>query len=372
MKITHLYWSLTYGGIETMLINIVNEQVYQGEEVSVIIINDLCEDSLIKSLDSRVSFYKLGREVGSKNISLIIKLNSLLGKLRPDIIHMHSSRIAGIILRRKFMQKSCVTIHDLPCGPINSGNIFKVIMRKLCGTKRVKSNVECLNKIAYIFSISGAVKQMLIDNYGINSVVVPNGIITKHFTMRNSLIPHTPFRIVMVSRLEHEKKGQDLLIEAAAQLKGIITIDFIGVGSSMEYLKELTHNLCADNYIHFLGKQTQDYIASHLANYDMFIQPSRWEGFGLTVAEAMSARVPVLVSSGQGPAEVTCGNKYGWIFKNGDVNDLTNKISYIINHYNEAIQKAELAHQYVKENYDVSITAKKYLNEYKKIIEEHS
>lgn len=372
MKITHLYWSLAYGGIETMLVNIANAQAEQGEEVSIIIINDKYEESLIKSLDSRVSFYKLERKIGSKNISFIIKLHSLLGKLRPDIIHMHSPDIARIILRRKFIQKSCATIHSLPYGPINSSNIFKEIMRKLRGTKRVKSNVECLNKIPYIFSISSAVKQMLINNYGINSVVVPNGIITKRFTMCNSIIPHTPFRIVMVSRLEHEKKGQDLLIEAAARLKGIITIDFIGVGPSMEYLKELTHNLCADNYIHFLGKQTQDYIASHLTNYDMFIQPSRWEGFGLTVAEAMSARVPVLVSSDQGPAEVTCGNKYGWIFKNGDVNDLTNKISYIIKHYNEAIQKAESASQYVKENYDVSITAKKYLNEYKKIIEEHS
>lgn len=368
MKITHLYWSLAYGGIETMLVNIANAQANQGEEVSVIIINDLYEDSLTRSLDSKVSFYKLEREIGSKNMSFIIKLNSLLGKLHPDIIHMHSPDIARIILRRKFIQKCCITIHALPYGPINSGNIFKEIIRKLRGTKRVKSNVECLNKIPYIFSISDAVQRMLNDNYGINSIVVPNGIITKRFTMCDSIIPHNPFRIVMVSRLEHEKKGQDLLIEAAARLKGIITIDFIGVGPSMEYLKELTQKLCADNYIHFLGKQTQDYIASNLANYDMFIQPSRWEGFGLTVAEAMSARVPVLVSSGQGPAEVTCGNKYGWIFINNDINDLINKITYIINHYNEAIQKAESACKYVRSTYDVAVTAQQYINEYKKII----
>ena len=54
----------------------------------------------------------------------------------------------------------------------------------------------------------------------------------------------------------------------------------------------------------FLVKQTQDYVAAHLTDYDLFVQPSRWEGFGLTVAEAMAAGVPVLVSEGQGPAEV--------------------------------------------------------------------
>ena len=67
----------------------------------------------------------------------------------------------------------------------------------------------------------------------------------------------------------------------------------------------LTAELHAETYVRFLGKQTQDYVAAHLTDYDLFVQPSRWEGFGLTVAEAMAAGVPVLVSEGQGPAEVT-------------------------------------------------------------------
>lgn len=96
----------------------------------------------------------------------------------------------------------------------------------------------------------------------------------------------------------------------------------------------------------------------------MFVQASRWEGFGLTVAEAMSANVPVLVSSGQGPAEVTCGSKFGWIFENGNAEDLATQIDYIRNHYNEALNKAKAALSYVRNTYDVSATAKKYLESY--------
>ena len=70
-------------------------------------------------------------------------------------------------------------------------------------------------------------------------------------------------------------------------------------------------------------------MAAHLTDYDLFVQPSRWEGFGLTVAEAMAAGVPVLVSEGQGPAEVTQGSRYGWLFANGDADDLQRQIVFI-------------------------------------------
>lgn len=105
-----------------------------------------------------------------------------------------------------------------------------------------------------------------------------------------------------------------------------------------------------------------------MCNYDLFVQPSRFEGFGLTVAEAMAAEVPVLVSSGDGPAEITCRDKYGWVFSNGDIDNLIYKIKYINNNYVKAIDKAKLARNYVIENYDVSVTARKYLNEYKTLV----
>ena len=100
----------------------------------------------------------------------------------------------------------------------------------------------------------------------------------------------------------------------------------------------------------------------------MFVQPSRWEGFGLTVAEAMAAKVPVLVSEGQGSAEVTCGNKFGWTFENGNSNDLAEKIKYLYDNYDEAMDKANSALNYVQNTYDVSVTARKYLDNYTKCL----
>ena len=53
MKVTHIFWSLGFGGIETMLVNIANAQAEAGSEVSVLIINVFYEQSLVNSLDKK-------------------------------------------------------------------------------------------------------------------------------------------------------------------------------------------------------------------------------------------------------------------------------------------------------------------------------
>lgn len=371
MKITHIFWNLGFGGIETMLINIANTQIKLGIEVSIIIINNIYEETLIQALDKKVSLYIIGRKTGSLDFRFIAKVNKILNEIKPDIIHLHRSDIASI-LAKQYLKKTCVTLHALPKGEIKPQNILKQLWNKVSRTPKPYSNVTYINHIPYIFSISNSVKEELKMQYNIESSVIYNGIDTKQFKTKKSGTHNSPLRIVMVSRLEHDKKGQDLLIKAASRFKGKITVDFIGTGSSFEYLKQLTYKLHCESFIKFLGKQDQHYIITHLGNYDLFVQPSRWEGFGLTVAEALAAEVPVITSEGQGPAEVICGNKYGWTFENGNVDDLTNKIEYILNHYYEATEKAQLAKEYVYKNFDIYSTVNAYLNAYKKIINNQS
>lgn len=349
-----------------MLVNIANAQVKLGAEVHIIVINELMEKSLVDNLDKRVCFHSLGRPLGTKNLWFIVKMNLLLHRIRPDVIHLHGSQFYSIIFSRKLRRRVCSTLHDLPSGKVRRAMSLARLFPML--NFHIPGNVCCIDLIPKEFAISKAVQKALLDNYGVKSTVVENGILTERFLQRNgSLLQEAkPMRVVCVSRLEHEKKGQDLLIEAAKKLDGRIDVSFVGIGSSMEFLKDLSSKLGTDGYVHFLGKKPQDWIAEHLKDYDLFVQPSRYEGFGLTVAEAMAAKLPVLVSSGQGPAEVTENDKYGWVFNNGDVSDLTDKIKYISNHYDEALKKAVSGFTHVHENYDVSVTAKKYLELYKK------
>ena len=75
MKIAHVVYGLEFGGIETMLVNIVNEQVKSGNEISVIVINNTINAGLRSSIDKRVKFFCIGRPVGSKNPYHLLKFN---------------------------------------------------------------------------------------------------------------------------------------------------------------------------------------------------------------------------------------------------------------------------------------------------------
>ncbi len=363
MKIAHIFWALGFGGIETMLVNIANAQAQYGAEVHIILINEMYEKSLLERLSPRVKLHLLNRKVGSKGLGFIWKLNKELKSINPDKIHIHGPEFYAMIFNRRLSHEASLTLHDLPVEPARHGFtllrswVARCTFGHLC-------HEDLVRLIPKIFSISEAVKEAFHWKYGIDSQVVFNGILTSNFKQRDSKQKADPFRVVQISRLDYMKKGQDLLIEAAALIKGNVDVTFIGDGEGMEYLKKHTGELEMNDYVHFLGKQTQDFISKHLKDYDLFVQPSRREGFGLTVAEAMAARVPVLVSSGQGPAEVTENDKFGWVFENGNVQDLADKMIHIRDNYDAALEKANLACEHVKQHYDVSVTARRYMELY--------
>lgn len=368
MKIVHIYWGLSYGGIETMLVNIINEQVGAGARVCLMLINDLYADELIGRLDSAVDIIYIGRRPGDKSLSFIKNINRRLDLARPDIIHLHHAATSNFIARR-WRSRMCCTIHDIPHGSRGASNRWISLVQWMLRPRL--NNARAAQLIPRIFAISGSVAEGLDRDYSIESTVVYNGILTDIFARREPTMPCDGFRIVQVSRLDHIKKGQDLLIEAVHLLseQGIddITVTFIGRGDSLDTLRQLTEGYGLSDRIVFAGAKEQSYIAGHLRDFDLFVQPSRKEGFGLTVAEAMAAEVPVLVSAGQGPAEITQGDTFGFTFSSGNAAELAFRIKYIRENYHKALDKAASSREEVCRHYSVKATAASYLSHYRSI-----
>lgn len=346
MHIVHLTWSLQLGGLETMLVNIINEQVLQ-EQVSLIIINESFDSTLIQKIDKRINVIFLHRQLQSKNLWYYIKLNLILIVLKADIIHCHAPRI-GIVLNPMFKKKMLWTIHD------------------------VGIDSKYFKNFVHFCSISNCVYYDVYKRINIETKVIYNGIRVSDFKQKNKqYIKGNLFKIVQISRLMHEKKGQHILIKAVFLLKkqGIenIYVDFIGEGSSYEYLNNLITQLGLSNQIHLLGAKTNTYLAKHICDYDLAVQPSIFEGFGLTVAECMSAKVPVLISANDGPMEIIDGGKYGYCFTNGDIKDCADKIKLAMSADNTGL--VEQAYERVKNCFHISRTASEYIKEYKTIIQ---
>jgi hypothetical protein len=89
MKIVHIIFALQTGGSETMLVDIVNEQVLKVD-VNLVIINDSYNKELVQQIDNKVKVYFINRKEGSRNPFSVIKLNALLYYLNADIIHCHN------------------------------------------------------------------------------------------------------------------------------------------------------------------------------------------------------------------------------------------------------------------------------------------
>ena len=341
MRIAHVVWSLSTGGIETMLVDIANEQV-KSCEVRIYVINDYYDKCLLNSIDEKVKICLLNRKPGSGNVLSLLMLNLQLMIYRPSVIHCHQANLAKVIW---VPFKKVLTIHNTHSNPI------------------------CFGKYDKLFCISKAVKEHTALQGFPDGVLIYNGIHTEKIIPKRdfALSPGHVRRFVCIGRL-HPDKGQWLIIEAFNILvnqhnQSGFTIDIIGDGEERPVLEKLTSQYGLNGFIHFLGRRPRSWIYPHLKDYDLFILPSISEGFGLTVAEACAAKVPVLTCDLPGPMEVIDGGRLGDRFKTGDAKSLADGIEKLMKS-GEDIYRIESAYEYVKANFDVSKTANSYLREY--------
>ena len=305
MKIAHLIMEFGLGGIESMLLDILRLQHTAGHQLRLFILHDIYSKEMVDEASKYAKVVFLHGD--SKLIApfAVLRLNMMLRLFKPDAVHCHNPKFSKYLFYPK--KRVFSSVHG-----INQNH---------------DSFCSALGKINRIFAISDAVRDDLYARYRYpNIVTVANGIDLSGIIQRGEFCLVEKLRAVQVSRLEHEKKGQDTLIKAVSILaaEGFcrdhkFSIDFIGEGPSESYLKQLTDSLGCNEYIHFLGKVPRDRIYQELKDYDLIIQPSRNEGFGLTVVEGMAAGLIPVVADHGGPREIVGENgKAGVLFKCDD------------------------------------------------------
>ena len=122
-------------------------------------------------------------------------------------------------------------------------------------------------------------------------------------------------QIATVGRIRREK-GQDLAIKAAALLKQR-GYDFhwtiVGDGDILQEFKNLAGSLGVADRFTFAGSTTNPY--PYMKHCDIYVQPSRFEGFCLTIGEAKVFGVPIVATEFQGAHEQLDGLENAVIVK---------------------------------------------------------
>ena len=341
MNIVHLICSFTTGGAELMLIDMINEQAAQGHAVKLIVINNFVDDKLVRQLDKRVIYVCVGRKPGSRNIFPLIYLNLLLCCRHIDVIHCHDSVIAGMLFPC-FKEKMYLTVH----------------------TVGVQS--KYFNRYKSIIAISNSVKEDIQSRTSICPVLINNGVVVSKIKQkRNNGEPMLPLKVIIIGRLEHLIKGQHIVIEALHRMGNRATdfrVDMVGDGSSKVYLQSLVASYGLEKIVRFLGLKARSFVYEHLSEYDILVQPSISEGFGLTVAEAMIAKVPVIVS-GVGPVEIIEHGRWGYYFEGGNVEQCAERLQSMLDNYKSL--DIEGAFLYAKDHYSLERMVREYDKMYK-------
>jgi glycosyltransferase involved in cell wall biosynthesis len=122
-------------------------------------------------------------------------------------------------------------------------------------------------------------------------------------------------RIQYLGRMDRNHKGLDLLIRAFAKVVGRHKVELWLIGNDWhdrEYLEALSIKLGLSESVFFKGRRPETSIELQ-GDADLCVLSSRFDGFGLTVVEAMLARRPVLVSSEAGVAGHVDKAGGGWV-----------------------------------------------------------
>ena len=355
MNIMMLMFSFTTGGTERLVSDICNNLV-EDNSVYLYIVNDLYEKEMLDSLDGRVKIILQNRKAGSNDkIKSINSIYKCIKKYNIEVVHCNSFDAPFLLIKTRVLLPNVKIVHTIHgLGHCKNSSKGELILR----------NWLCDKFIA----VSQSVKADIIDN-GLSKKkvqVIYNAINIKKFINKpkhNIDLDH--ICIGNVARIMPEIKGQDILIRAIGKIvKKYPNLKCYFAGdadlnhkSDLKDLKEMVRELQLENNIKFLGNV--DNIPEFLKKLDVFILPSRSEGFGLSLVEAIASGIPCIASKLDGPLEILGSNERGIIFESENVEKLVNEIQYVIENYDLVYNKSCIAQQYVIENYNISNTGKK-------------
>jgi glycosyltransferase involved in cell wall biosynthesis len=239
---------------------------------------------------------------GPKDLSAWVRARALFKELRPDLIHFQD----GVVWLRMALlgspYKKAVHVHGRYRRVLKTRNLndppFRTSQMLRLYLKSTDAQI-CIN--------NGARESLL--NLGWisreTSYVVYNGIDASRFCLKSDSgqaraqlgLPKDALLLGMVCRLVWEKGCADLLsiIERLpARWHGVIC----GDGPQRQQLEQACKRRDLVDRIHFIG--TRNDVAPVYAALDAYAFLSRYEPFGLVLAEAMSAGVPIFGIEGDG------------------------------------------------------------------------
>lgn len=359
------------GGVETMAYQLSRQMDRAGAEISVLTSNE----SAATEFDAQQPFPIYRIPIGAsetpvqqiwQKVELFRQVSRVLRQVKPDCVLClqwdpcaYLLRITKASARSYYLVAHGMELMQLPKGRAARWGKAKLRRFALAGARE-------------IFAVSNYTRERVVS-LGIGPervLVIPNGVELNENEERPAPTKGTATgRILLtVSRLV-PRKGHDTVLRSLPRVLEQIpdlTYRIVGEGPERERLEGLTRELQIESRVEFYGKVSERDKEKLLTDCEVFVLPCRetetdFEGFGISLLEAMSHRKPVIAGRSGGVPEVVSDGETGWLVDPADVEELATRIIYAFENESEASWLALNAFQRVQEEFNWQTITHQYL-----------
>ncbi|WP_119342096.1 glycosyltransferase [Meiothermus hypogaeus] len=304
--------------------------------------------SLVQPLDPKRDFAAIG------------EAQRLIRSLRPQLIHLHSSK-AGMVGRLAARLEGAPVVFTAHGWAFTDGvswqrKAIAVLSEGLVA--RLGGQIICVSRYDHDLALRYRVaspRQMR---------VVYNGIpdLSHQASPGRGDIP----RVSMVARFA-VPKDHGLLLQALAGLREQPwEVELIGDGPMQSFAEEQAARLGIDDRVRFLGARKD--VAECLAQAHIFVLASNYEGLPLSILEAMRAGLPVVASNVGGVAEAVIDGETGFLVPRGDVQALRSRLTQLIEDPQLRSQMGMAGRARYKAHFTLEQMLEKTLEVYEKVL----
>ena len=299
MKILIFTYSITRkaGGVFNAVCDLFTNKAFTGEEIKIFSYKD---ENVLKDLPSwkglPIQLFKAGPMLYSKEVK-----KKLLQET-ADIFHMEALWRYPHILMGIWKKHYKIPI---VCSP--HGMLDPYIIKKQGKIKRIIANIFFSIGLIAVYCYHALCQKEMEDirAYGLKQpiAIIPNGINLPK-TTKKYVKPDSNYHLLYLGRL-HPKKGIDILLQAIATLKkenpNIFNnwiIDIVGWDheNCQTKLEHIVHSNNLKEIVIFHGGLFGEDKIKMYANADAYILPSHGEGLPMTILEAWSWKLPVVMT----------------------------------------------------------------------------
>lgn len=372
MKILMVTDSMARGGKERRMLELI-KGLSQKPDYSIMLVSltDNLEYEYVHQLPIE---FKVIKRNHRRDFSVIGKLDKIVQKFAPDIVHSWGSMASVFLLPVVWIRRKMFLNGIIADAPGKLRWYHSTYLRKMITYPF--SNIIISNSMAGIESYRAPTKK---------SVCIYNGVDLKRFShlpdadsVRKEIFPDWKegiYVVGMVAAFEERKDYKTLIKVAITLVTQDDNIRFVLVGDGIDFpaiWNSVPETL--KSRIRFLGKRADVEAIVQILDVGILLTNSNVHGEGISnsIIEYMALGKPVIATRGGGTCEIVKDGDNGYLIDPGSTEQLSNRIRELKNDRIKAEKMGKAGSELIRQQFNLDTMTEKYKNIYQRLLNERT